>query len=69
MSDQPLPINPTPLQRAFEECLELVRSKYGAHFHTHPEWVGSEAARYMERLAELVREESGIEILFNPQLN
>lgn len=69
MSDREMPIIQTPLQRTFEECLQLTIQKYGPHFQINPEWAGSDAARYLQRLAELVQEESGIEIHFNPQLN
>lgn len=60
----------SPLFCMFRETLHLVVDKYGPQYAFNPDFVGSNDAKYLEKLAELVRDENRIRIpVVDPILN
>jgi len=54
----------------FRDTLHLVVDKYGPQYAYNPKFIGSKDAKYLERLAELVRDESQLRIIeVDPNLN
>ena len=54
-----------PIFQAFRQALHDVIDKYGVKYYNNPEFLISEDKKWIERLAELTAEESGIDVL-NP---
>jgi hypothetical protein len=52
-----------PIFQAFRQALHDVIDKYGDKYYNNPEFLISEDKKWIERLAELTAEESGIDVL------
>lgn len=61
--------NRTILFQMFQDVLHLVVMKYGPRYWNNPEFTKSADRERLIRLAEMAKEESGIEIDYNPSLN
>lgn len=55
-----------PIFQAFRQSLHNVVDKYGMDYYNNPEFLISEDRKWLERLAELAKDESKIDIL-NPR--
>lgn len=53
----------------FQETLDLVITRYGTRYWNNPDFTNSVDKDRLVRLAELVKDESRIEIEINPSLN
>jgi hypothetical protein len=61
--------NRTILFQMFQDTLHLVVMKYGPRYWINPEFTNSPDKDRLVRLAEMAKEESGLEIDINPNLN
>jgi hypothetical protein len=61
--------NRTPLFQMFQDTLHLVVMRYGPRYWNNPDFTNSLDKDRLVRLAELVKDESRIEIDINPSLN
>lgn len=52
-----------PIFQAFRQALHNVVDKYGVRYYHNPEFLASEDRKWIERLAELAKDESKIDIL------
>ena len=52
-----------PIFQAFRQALHNVVDKYGMDYYNNPEFLNSEDRKWLERLAELAKDESRIDIL------
>jgi hypothetical protein len=61
--------NRTILFQMFQDTLHLVIMKYGTRYWNNPEFTNSPDKDRLVRLAEMAKEESGLEIDIDPSLN